>query len=77
VKEIRNDSIDGPIEYISVMRKVAPEGPDPGVPVEGGWVFSYLDAGDRVGGDETYWDLCWAQCHRQAPLDGTWRDYGD
>jgi hypothetical protein len=83
VKEIRNkvfmDGVALPgddIEYISVMRKVGRDGTAP-VPIEGGWVFSYLESGQQPGDDETYWDLCWAQCHRQGPWDGAWYDYGN
>jgi hypothetical protein len=58
------------------MRKVSDDedAPSAPVPVDGGWIFSWLSSGP--GGDETYWDLCWAQCHRQAPVDGAWLDYG-
>lgn len=66
----------GDMKYIAVMRKLGPDGRAP-VPIEGGWVFSFLDGGATPGGEETYWDLCWATCHRQAPVDGAFFDYGE
>jgi hypothetical protein len=80
VKEVRakreqdGQIVGGDLDYVAVMRKVDDEGPDPGVPIEGGWVFSFFTG--EPGGDETYWDRCWATCHRQGPWDGAWFDYG-
>ena len=78
VKEIRERHADdgaecmGSLKYVGIMRKWDEDRGDPGVPLDGGWIFSYSDG---PGGDETYRELCWANCHRQGPWDGAWFDY--
>lgn len=74
VKEIRyldDTGLPGDIRYIAVMRKLA-EAP-PGGELQGGWQFTRFQA---LGDDEIQGTTCWNQCHVQAPLDGTWFDYG-
>lgn len=73
VKEIL--SPEGDLRYVAVMRKIGEEPwdtPPEGIPSNGGWVFTQL-----TDGEEKAWDLCWATCHRQAPWDGAWFDYGE
>lgn len=74
VKEIyeRNaDNSPGNLRYTAIMRKV---GDRPvSAPVYGGWVFTIL----RPGAEEVSRELCWATCHRQAPIDGAFFDYGE
>ena len=78
VKEIyrkRGDGTRGELDYRAVMRRMVSDPPMAvaGLPVEDdGWLYTYLD-GD---GSETYLPLCWANCHRQAPYEGAWFDYG-
>jgi hypothetical protein len=81
VKEIYDktaDGMPGDLRYIAVMRKVedpydfVEDGPEVDAPVEGGWVFTQIKGGTT----ETHLDLCWGQCHKQAPYDGAWFDYG-
>jgi hypothetical protein len=76
VKEVRElDERDGQpaaggLLYRAIMRKVGREsGVD--APVDNGWIFTQLK--DCT---ETHLDSCYASCHRQAPLDGTFFDYG-
>jgi hypothetical protein len=81
VKEIydNDNGTPGDLRYIAVMRKVeddqayVEEGPEVDAPVDGGWVFTTLS---EVGGSESHGSTCWGQCHKQAPYDGAWLDYG-
>ncbi len=80
VKEIRNLGEDaagapvaGGLRYIGIMRKVG-DVSIPGVTVEGGWVITRADS---PGAEETHLDLCWATCHRSAPVDGAFYNYGE
>jgi hypothetical protein len=75
VKEIygRNeDGSRGTLRYLSIMRKVG-EDANLSAPVEGGWVWSLADT---VTSPEKSNGSCWGSCHRQAPRDGAWVDYG-
>ncbi len=82
VKEIydkTSDNLPAGLRYVAVMRKVeddqayVEQGPEVDAPVDGGWVFTQIKGGTT----ETYLDLCWGQCHKQAPYDGAWFDYGN
>jgi hypothetical protein len=70
VRELRDGPAAGGLYYTAIMRKV---GENAGVdaPVDGGWIFTQLK-----DGSETHLSTCWSSCHRQAPLDGTFYDYG-
>lgn len=71
VKEIRGaGGAEQPIEYLAIMRKLDR---DADAPTARGWLYTRTDA---VGQDETHFDYCYAACHAQAPLDGTFYDYG-
>jgi len=72
VKEIRDGSADGDLNYIAVMRRLA-DG-DVSVELDDGWLFTYLDNG--IDGDEIHVTSCWQNCHAQAPYRGAWFDYG-
>jgi hypothetical protein len=79
VKEVRRLRTDengnpaaGGIEYIAIMRKV--NDPPAGVPTQGGWVFSTKSSIDATF--ETHSDTCFETCHKQAPVDGAFFDYG-
>jgi Cytochrome P460 len=79
VKEIRERNGDeaGDINYIGIMRKLvgAPDGGDlHGYDPAAGWLFTYL--ADDIGSDEHNPSFCWEDCHRAAPIDGTFFDYG-
>jgi hypothetical protein len=78
VHEKTDDGLPGDLRYIAVMRKVEDdqayvEEVEVDAPTDGGWVFTQI----KGGGDETHLDLCWSQCHKQAPYDGAWIDYGN
>lgn len=81
VKEIFNKtSAGGPgdLRYIAIMRRVG-DAPTTGYAdlpadqIDDGWLFSEADG---PGEDEVRLDLCWAKCHRAAPVAGAWLDYG-
>ena len=72
VKEIFEKSDDGTrgkLIYRAIMRKVGAEAAAR-VPAEDGWLYT-----DLRDGEESHRSSC-APCHRQAPFDGTWYDYG-
>jgi hypothetical protein len=75
VKEIHpaggTGSNPGPIDELDIMRKV---GDDMGQPTQNGWLFTTTDS---AGKTETAHDSCWSTCHKQAPHDGAWFDYGN
>jgi hypothetical protein len=78
VKEIAADVTDasgfhsaGDLRYLAIMRKV---GDDTDLPTFHGWLFT--TAGD-AGADEKHLDSCWQTCHKAAPFDGTWHEYGE
>ena len=75
VKEVRERNADnsaGALRYIAVMRKV---GDTPvSAPVDDGWVFTQLSG---PGAAERSPSSCWSTCHRHAPVDGAWYDYGE
>jgi hypothetical protein len=58
----------GALRYVAIMRKV---GDDADVPTHEGWLFT-----DLRDGTEVQKDLCWRTCHKAAPWDGAWFDYG-
>jgi hypothetical protein len=71
VKEIWNRDAAGQrdgLRYVAIMRKV---GDDAGVPTNDGWLFT-----QKKGDTETQLELCWRTCHKAAPWDGAWLDYG-
>jgi hypothetical protein len=73
VNELEKDSSGTPMagasRYVAVMRKV---GDRDDVPVNDGWLFTSFEG----TGGETQYDLCWQTCHKAAPFDGTWSQYG-
>jgi hypothetical protein len=73
VKEIfeRKGDAKGKLLYKAVMRRLDPE-IDPGVPIDGGWLFTQIDS----GADEFQRDLCWDSCHVRAPYQGAFFDHG-
>jgi len=65
----------GELDYTAVMRKIAPDdAAAAGIELEGGWLFTFTD--EARGDGEYLINLCWGQCHVQAPIDGAWYDYG-
>jgi hypothetical protein len=78
VKEIRSLEMEGGVakpgglNYLAIMRKVYE--PPPGVPTDRGWVFSTKASLDAT--TESTNALCWDTCHRAAPIDGAFYDYG-
>tara|TARA_R110002096_G_scaffold408075_1_gene606965 strand:+ start:72594 stop:73061 length:468 start_codon:yes stop_codon:yes gene_type:complete len=60
----------GKLSYKAVMRRMDPED-NPGVPIDGGWLFTQIDSGT----DEFQRDLCWSSCHRAAPYVGAFFDH--
>lgn len=80
VKEIHERDSDQPgaLRYIGIMRKLTspPDGGTlQGVSMTGsGWLFTYL--ANDIDSDEHNWLMCWDECHRAAPLDGAFLDYG-
>jgi len=82
VKEVHELDGDQPgaIKYLGVMRMMAldesPDGVDLGQPSKkknSGWLFTYL--GEDIDSDEEYRPACWDECHRAAPIAGTFLDY--
>lgn len=72
VKEIYEKAENGgrgPLSYRAIMRKVGDSAPA-GVPVEDGWLYT-----DLRDGKEAHKSSC-VGCHRQAPFDGAFFDYG-
>lgn len=64
----------GAYDYTAVMRKIAPEdAAAEGLEIEGGWLFTFFE---ESRDSEVTIALCWHQCHVQAPIDGSWYDYG-
>lgn len=72
VKDIFDEQ-GGDLLYTAIMRKLDPASSAAAeVPLEeDDWLYT-----DLRGGTETYKELCWGSCHRQAPYDGAWLDYG-
>jgi hypothetical protein len=72
VKEVFDRGSDGErggLRYLAIMRKL---GDDATLPTDGGWLFT-----DGRDGGETRLSLCWQTCHKAAPWDGAWFDYGE
>jgi hypothetical protein len=81
VKEVHDLDGDQPgdLQYLAVMRKLttAPDGGElQGVTQDdgSGWLFTYLGGG--IDSDEENDLTCYDECHRAAPLDHTFRSYG-
>jgi cytochrome P460 len=75
VKEIHDKTSDGnagALRHVDIMRKVYN---DPAVtaPTNAGWVFSEAAS---AGDSEHHSDTCWNTCHKVAPFDSVWHDYG-
>ena len=73
VKEIyalRGDDGKGSLSYKAVMRRMDAED-NPGLPIDGGWLFTQIDTGT----EEFQRDLCWDSCHRAAPYVGAFFDH--
>lgn len=64
----------GPLSYVAIMRKL--DEPPDDLPTDGGWLFTKVDGEVGVAG-ERHFSLCWNTCHRQAPWDGVYFDYGE
>ncbi|HTM23371.1 MAG TPA: hypothetical protein VL172_22770, partial [Kofleriaceae bacterium] len=64
----------GDPEYLSVMRRFAAGDPAAdGLPLQDEWLFTDKEGRD---GSEEHYDMCFQRCHRAAPWDGAWYDYG-
>lgn len=81
VKEVHDLDGDQPgdLQYIAVMRKLttAPDGGElQGITQDdgSGWLFTYL--ADGIDSDEQNDLSCYDTCHRAAPIDHTFFDYG-
>jgi hypothetical protein len=75
VKEIADRAGGGPgaLRYTAVMRKLDDDDDDNDHPTHQGWLFTSFSG----SGGERQQDLCWQTCHKAAPFDGTWFDYGE
>ena len=66
---------DGDADYTSVMRRIAWEDPvAEGLPLQDEWLFT--DIVGEPGDAEEHYEYCWLRCHRAAPWNGAWYDYG-
>ncbi len=77
VYDLRDDGTPGDLRYSAIMRRIGEEPyakPPSGIPNDDGWLFTFVGS---VGGDEISTGTCWASCHRAAPYDGAWLDYGE
>lgn len=72
IYELDDDGGPGPLDYISVMRRL--DEPPPGGQLDDGWLFTLLE--DGIEGDEVYLDSCWSKCHVAAPHNGVFLRYG-
>lgn len=72
LREVDGQPAAGDLKYIAIMRKK--NTPPPGVPGEGGWIFTTKSSPDDP--TETHGVTCWDTCHRQAPFAGVFFDYG-
>lgn len=66
------------LDYIAVMRKLAPDADRPpggkleGCNSSGCWLFTLFD---EPGDPEKHFFTCWSSCHIAAPYDGVFLDY--
>ena len=71
IYELDGDDGKGAFLYAAVMRRIDGE-EHPGLPLNGGWLFTQIKDGD----DEIQNDSCWESCHRAAPYLGAFFDHG-